>query len=539
MNEISSIITGLVGALVVLIAIPFGLGVSMHLHTRYPRIAMPLLTGLLAIVPPLGVIVTGRNLSLRNLDFTQTLDPGGLSVWLFRLTSAGSILIAVTVIIVALMKRDTTDTGGRWLLAGFFAYFAANVVLNGAFGTMPALVVAHVYALLIITAVYANRSMGLADIVAAIKWGLFLMMILGFAWVAINSAYVMQTNNSDVRLPFVNFRYWGLGDGPNSTAPLALVLLLLTIHQPFRWTILTLLSGLGALATLLLAQSMTTWLAAALVLPAFLTIRYLTHPTLGSQRRLHPMAIIAMGGLAAGLALAAAAVFLDLNEVEQGFREFVGLARGNEKAALTGRGGIWAVAIRTFLDNPLFGYGPTAWDQVFRARINMGFAFHAHNLFFQALSVGGLMGMAGLLAYLGAMGWYAIKGAVATRGLGLALFALLMFRSVSEVPLELSTILSGSFLMQVLLFHVLIAGYWESQHALTASPAPQLPPERSVGRTTTGSDPIIPPAPVRPPYPIPALGAARTTLASARPPERPARQNPADAHGRIEPRLDL
>ncbi len=570
MNELTSIIISLVGGLAILIALPAGLGIAMHAYTRFPRVAMPALAAALALVPPLGLILNGRNLSIKNLSFDGQIDPSGLAAWIFRLTSASVIAIAVTATLVYLMKRTKHDPAGRILLVGFITFFVTNVLLNGLFGSVPSLVTAHVYAMLVIGALYVNRIYGIADVLWALKWGVFLLMAGSLAYMVVSPQVVMQTNTTEIRLPFVNFRFWGLGDGPNSIGPMGLMLFLITIYQPFKRTILTLASMAAGLTVMVLAQSMTTWIAAAVIVPPYLLIRFLSHPTKGQGRSLSPFASISLISLGGAVILGAGAILLDLNALQATLGEFVGLARGQESAALSGRAGIWKVAVRVFLENPLFGYGPTAWDLDFRAKINMFFAFHAHNLFFQSLSVAGLFGVAGLIFYVATMGWQAWKLTWYTRGLAPALFAMFMFRSISEVPLELSSILTGTFLMHLTLFHVLCAGAWE-----LAQPKPV--PETTAGNPKTPR--TIIPDPVRRPS-APALGRAPTgrargsaelppglgvqasndlprrtapTLAMRKPmhteskgqpekaaksaPDRPA--NEPDQLGRIEPRFDL
>ena len=587
MDDLSSIIFSVVGALFILIALPVGLGVAMHMHTRFPRVALPALAAALALVPPLGLLLAGRNLSVRNLNFDTQLDAGGLSAWLFRLTSASVILIAVTAALVYLMRRTKENPAGRIVLVGFITYFVSNIILNGLFGTVPSLVTAHLYALLVLGALYVNRTTGLADVLAAIRWGLFLMLSASVLWMVVGPQVVMQTNTPEVRLPFVNFRFWGLGDGPNSIAPMALMSFLITIYQPFRFRILSLASIAAALTVLVLAQSMTTWIAAVVVIPPYFLIRFLTHPTKGEARKISGFGAIAMITLAGALMVGAAALLLDLNELQRGISEFVGLARGQEGAALSGRAGIWAVAVRVFLENPLFGYGPTAWDLAFRSKINMMFAFHAHNLFFQAISVAGLVGLAGTIFYVAVMGWQALKLTWYTRGLAPALFMMFMFRSVSEVPLELSSILTGSFLMLFTLFHVLCAGAWEMAQPQTKpaeSPAPEpvrakphipdpVRPTLPAGMKPVALPRTLAEAPARKPQPaLQALvqnatrhapekargGPAPTSPAStssspprrqqptptspthAEPRPRPERnKNEPDQLGRVEPRLDL
>ena len=521
MTELSSIIFGIGGALFVLIALPAGLGLAMHAHTRFPRIGVPAMAAALSVVPAVGLILVGRNLSIRNLAFDGQIDPGGLSAWLFRLTSASVIAIAVTVAIVYLMRRTKEDPAGRIMLTGFIAFVVTNVILNGLFGTVPSLVTDNLYAVLVISALYFTRVHGLADVLTAVKWGLFGLMAASILWMVVNPVIVMQTNTPEIRLPFLNFRFWGLGDGPNATGPLGLMLFLMTVYQPFRFRLLSLAAmGLGLLV-MVLAQSMTTWIAAVVIIPPYFLIRYLSHPEKGDARKLSTSATIALLGVGSAAVLGAAALILDLNEVQRSVAEMIGLSRGQERSAFTGRAGIWAVAVRVFLENPLFGFGPTAWDLAFRAKINMFFAFHAHNLFFQAISVAGLFGLLGTLFYVGVMAWQALKLTFYTRGLAPALFMMFMFRSISEVPLELSSILTGTFLMHMVLFHVLCAGAWEMSQAArkaASEPSAPVPPRTVVPEPTQWAPPE--PARISPLPPMPDLIPARSSAMDAQ--SRPA-----------------
>lgn len=588
MTELSSILIGIVGALIVLVALPAGLGLALHAHTRFPRIGVPAMAAALSVVPALGLILVGRNLSVKNLAFAAQIDPGGLSAWLFRLTSASVIAIAVTVMIVYLMRRSKENPAGRIMLTGFISFVVTNVVLNGLFGTVPSLVVDNLYAVLVICALYFTRTQGIADVVVAVKWGLFGLMAASFAWVVINPQIVMQTNTPEIRLPFVSFRFWGLGDGPNATGPLGLMLFLIAVYQPFKVRIFTLAAmGLGLLV-MVLAQSMTTWIAAAAIIPPYFLIRYLSHPEKGESRKLSTSATVALVGVGSAVVLGAAALILDLNEVQQSIDELAGSSRGQVGDALSGRANIWAVAVRVFLENPLFGFGPTAWNLAFRAKINMFFAFHAHNLFFQAISVAGIFGLLGTIFYVSVMGWQALKLTFYTRGLAPALFMMFMFRSISEVPLELSSILTGTFVMHMVLFHVLCAGAWERSQTETETapkstapvpprtvvpeptrwappkpeqisarpPMPDLIPRRAISMTSAPEQnkpavrstrstrpefkpPVTPVADTRS-LPTPGPGAATSPVTKQQPTDEPPRQPPApDRLGRVEPRLDL
>lgn len=482
MDDLISTLPWLAASIVVLAVIVFGLGFALQFQSRVPRFALPVIGAILAFVPPVGIVLTGRNLSLKNINFLESVDPGGLAAWILRVSSAVLVALAIAAILVNVMDRTQRPTAGRPLLFAFVAYFTTNIVLNSAFGTVPDFVASNLYALLLVLAVFLLREQGYAGFVNAVKWGLFLTMVGSFAFIPVDPALVMQTNTLEVRLPFVNFRFWGIGSGPNSIGPLAVVQLLLTIHLPFRSRFLQFLSLLSAGGVLLLAQSQTSWLSAALIFPPYLIYRWLTDEVKGAQRRLSPLLVAATVLLGGAMTLAAASFFVNWVEVFDTLAGFLGIGPVSTDRIMSGRGQIWAVAFTTFLENPLFGYGITAWDSAFRAKINLPYAFHAHNQLVQALSVGGLLGAAGFLLYVFTLAYYSLKLARFTRGLAPALLTLMLVRSITEVPFSLGTVLIGEFLTQLTLF-ALLAGSIGLASARAAKPAAAAPARSAVLQT--------------------------------------------------------
>ncbi|RPH41802.1 MAG: hypothetical protein EHM87_18705, partial [Burkholderiales bacterium] len=225
------------------------------------------------------------------------------------------------------------------------------------------------------------------------------------------------------------------------------VSLLLSIHLPFRQRLLEVVAVASALAVVLLAQSQTVWLGTLIAVPLLLLGRSEFRPL---DRR--PV-LFTLSGLAVmvGAALIAAVFFSPDLSVES-------LATGSryrELTTLTGRVAIWDVAIAEWRDNLLFGYGPSAWDKDFRARIGMQFAFTAHNQFLQSLSTAGLVGLLTTVGYVATLGWLSVTAPRAERGLALALLSILMSRILTETPLHIATPFSNEFLPHFLLFSLL------------------------------------------------------------------------------------
>jgi O-antigen ligase len=158
-------------------------------------------------------------------------------------------------------------------------------------------------------------------------------------------------------------------------------------------------------------------------------------------------ALLALGvfGLAALLLLPELGVSVD--------RMLAPRAR-NEIATLTGRDIIWAVALDEWRRNPLFGYGASMWNDAYRIQIGLEEATSAHNQFLQSLGSAGLVGLTGLLVYVGALMLHAINARRATRGLSVAIFTTVLVRCFTETPLEVDAFLTCDFIVHLLLFHL-------------------------------------------------------------------------------------
>ncbi len=455
----------------VLLVVGFGFGLA--LEGRYRRWVLPAIAALIALAPPAGVLLAGRDLG--DIDFMEGIDAGGLSAWLLRLSTASVVGLALVRIVGRLFRAHAAPAGGVGaaaadathaglpLFLGFCAYYAGNVLLPAAFGTVPSFAVQMLYPLAVVGAIYTSRHYEPHEWLDAARWSLLVFLAASLLASAIDPGLTTQYGSEETRLPGMTYRYWGLGSNPNSIAPLALLLMLLTIHRPFQFKLLTLAAlAMGALV-LLIAQSQTTWGAAALVLAPFTAYR-LRHRrgVRPAPRDWTPTRVLALVGVLLATALAVALLVVEL-KVGSGMRSDFASAmeasrKGREISDLSGRTRIWMIALEVWKDSPLFGYGPALWSEAFRAAWRVPFAFHAHNQFMQSLGAAGLVGVLGLLAYLGALVAGALRAARASRGLAPALVGVMLVRMVTEVPLELSTVLLGDFLFQLTTFAAVL-GY--------------------------------------------------------------------------------
>jgi O-antigen ligase len=359
----------------------------------------------------------------------------------------------------------------QWLLAGALAFSVVCHTLPQLVGLDPRLPLQTLYAPLLILALYAGRRLPHRAVLDAVQWSIATVMVAGLAIHPFLPSTTSSIAGLEQRLPFFDTRFWGLGSGPNSIAPLAIVQLLLQLHQhrrpsPFWW----LANGVAAAAALLVllwAQSQTAWAAAALVLPFAMLRSSLDTQTGRTAFKPHHVvsglfvSILVIGYIGAELINSGALqAVLDLLPGERSGVWKSGsfdTATAIGDQVMTGRGQIWAVALDVWRDNPWLGFGGRAWDFDFRHYYGLHYAVHAHSQPLQALSVSGLVGFSVFAVYFGALAWFSWKASAPSRGLTLALFVLILVRTVTEVPLELGGVTTADAATHLLLLYLVFA----------------------------------------------------------------------------------
>jgi O-antigen ligase len=202
-----------------------------------------------------------------------------------------------------------------------------------------------------------------------------------------------------------------------------------------------------ALGVLVFAQSKTTWLCGLVTVAV--VVWYKARAAGGRTQFALVFGLVSL--------LAIVTTYAALFDPIANWGLLAGADITNELTTLTGRVGIWDVAIEQWRENPLFGYGITIWDESFRRQIALPHAFSAHNQFLQSLSGAGLIGLAGLLTYLVVLFSQSHRRAPASRGITMAMYICIVFRCMTEVPFDISGIFSGEFICQLVLVQVLVA----------------------------------------------------------------------------------
>jgi len=454
-GDVASFLIYVSGALILLMAGLFGVGVGMELEARLRRFAVPALYMLIIVSNAITTIVSGRN--VYTALFYASHDPNPWSKWIVRIVIVTTLAICVTRILAAVSSKENRGVGGAGIFLAFLLYFLTNGVLNSAFGAEPVFRHDLFYAPLLFAAVFASRTQDPETAIGSLKWGLLMFFTASCLVATVAPDLTIDQRYTAGWLPGVQIRFWGLSTNPNSIGPLAVLYVLLAFHQPIARRWLHYLGILIAVSVLVLTQSKTAWAAAAVTVPVLLVLR--SRPASPPRTRHRTNASYAVG-------LAVTSIFIigplgvvavwGLSQSGISIQDVMTTVVGKQVATLTGRNVVWELAIRAWAQNPFFGYGVRVWDPAYRAQIGLSSATSAHNQFLQSLSAAGIVGLVGLLVYLGALTRYAIAAWRPTLGLSVAVLLLVLFQCITETPLSIESFLGGEFLQHLLLFQIVL-----------------------------------------------------------------------------------
>lgn len=342
------------------------------------------------------------------------------------------VLAFSLVVIVKSLHAKTTD--GRHGNGLFIAYlvFIAPTFISSVAGSRPVFIHFMLYAPLIFTLAYlANPSEDW-------KWYIRQFKRVLLAYVSLSAllgvlAPTWSTGTALTLIPGFTFRLHGVFSHSNSLGMAALAYLVLDLADTSPGALYRKLGWLVSMCVLIATQSKTAWVGAILAYAVFFIYKLSTLKTAAPQGQ------SAIALTAVGLVLLTGSVGLLLLGGSGLENWFGGLDTQtyNSLTSLTGRTTIWEITIHSWLDNPIFGYGPGLWDVEYRLKYAPQFLYivgMAHNQFFQTLGESGVLGVIGLVVYVGTLLHFGIRFFSVTRGASLSLVIVLIARSVSETP---------------------------------------------------------------------------------------------------------
>jgi hypothetical protein len=364
----------------------------------------------------------------------------GPELWLGRL----STLLFVLAVTFALLRPRPRDAGRLVMLAGVAHYGAAALVGLLMIETVDVEILqGTVLVVLGLIAVWGAPRVDARTVARLAKWafaaqliGSLIAVVAGApeAWVAMGSSWI----------PGVDLRLQGATYHPNVLGPLPVFYLLLERYVPSpRWFRLPM--SVLAVAALLLTQSKTSWVGAAVVL----LVVWAADPTRARNAR-----------LAAGAAVVT--LFAGLIVYSSFVNEQIASDVATRFGTLTGRTSLWKMGLRAWTETPILGAGQLFFEDQ-AARRGQAWAGQAHNQVVQTLTELGLVGLVTLMLYAGALCRSALRSAARSRATSLALVAFLLVRCITETPF------TGFSLEHLTIYCLLVA--WEREAAGGTGPA--------------------------------------------------------------------
>lgn len=433
----TSIVFGLV-IFVVAISAVIGFGAILHWGRNREVGLLPYIFAPIVYNSMLVILLSGRNLFTQissELAEVESATPTW-ATWIARLITLFILVAASERIINRFLYYGRTAKIPILLMISFIFYFLTTVLFSAFFGTHPSMSHEYFYLLLGgVAALLANKAE--VDVaIASIRSSIFLCLLLSAVWLVIQPELVTSNNYNEGVIPGLTMRYFGLSSHPNTFGPLILLFMLCLWSKPYERPWLNHLAWFIGLASFILAQSKTSWIAFLLSMPCLAYFHYsglLRHYFLDFRR---PVFLIVT--LCAVMTIVTTIVIVVMfGPRGNPLSSFFMSQAGADMMSMTGRDEIWAVAVREWQRNRLFGYGLTIWDSAHRARIGIPAAVTGHSQYYQTLGSSGIIGVIGLFVYALVLFWHAFKTAQFSKGLTLALCLMTLFRSVSEVPFSM------------------------------------------------------------------------------------------------------
>jgi len=339
--------------------------------------------------------------------------------------------------------------GNQWLLTVLFALYWVSSVGS------PMLISAHpyfqhyyVYPLIIGMAALVTCDNERNAFVAATRNALLLFIFFGYLLLLVRPNMAADFSYSQGLIPGMP-RFAGLAPHSIVLAGLTQIAMLTLLLHPFANRRRNLLAWLLCGITFVFAQSKTVWISTIVIGGILYVVRNKDRlrAQLWDERYKGAFIAAITAGMIGATAVSANLLFGNAaNKLDR----FLNSQEGAQLTSMTGRDQIWELAIARWLHNPVFGDGAGP-------SLGLSSATHAHNQLLDTLMHAGLIGGTGLVLYFLAMGYYAIKYSAPSRGVTLAIFLVIAFRCIGEIPLSVKGY-GPEFIAQLLLL-VLIASY--------------------------------------------------------------------------------
>ncbi len=486
MHETLTTLVLISGSVVAALLATLGMAGAVHVTSRRDSGFMHTIFYVMLFTVVLTSLLSGRDLTSATQMSTDITPVGPTRHPLMDVLQPVMSLLILAVsaerIVTHWLLRERAKAPPLLLIA-FLVFWLTTVVSPALFGAHPQFSHDYVYTLVIGVAAALASGLERDQALKATRNGLFIITLASLLLIPIQPGLVMDTAYKQGLFPGVP-RLAGITPHAVTLGLMAQLGLLMLLAQPYERRWLNRLAWVVIGLALFLAQSKTAWLAFLICSGAMMLVRHAPDWWRRVGDPLHPtFGMLSLVAFMLGVTLLVL-VFM-FGDVGGRLSNFFDTPEGAQLASLTGRDRIWAIAWEEWRRNPVFGYGPSIWNEEFRAIIGMSNATHAHNQFMDTLSRAGTVGATGLVFYVVVLMGMSLRFARATRGLSVALFLALFLRAVSEVPMVMFGY-GPDLVIHVLLLMVLAAAAHQARAARPLSPS-------SPSRTPR------PPRPARPP----------------------------------------
>lgn len=432
---------------------------SQWLH-RKRQMLFELMLWMIAVGIALSALTKKRILTENDLMNMPLYFGGGDEIamagfWVGKILTWVVALLAASMLVSYFLQAKparTPSKGGDvpvFLFLAVMAYVIFGSVVNSLFGTKPDLGHELIYPFLLFGVAFTLPAEGYERTVRTTRNVLLALCAASLLMVLISHAQVMQTGHKGL-IPGFDLRLWGAANHANALGGIAMFYLIVERLVPWKHASLRWLSWLAVFVTLILTQSKTNWIIAFILASILIAMEIWNALGAGVKNPRHQQKVIVMlSSLIVGLIVFSAILIVIgpqvlVDRINQSFVSAGALT-------LSGRDVLWALSIKEWHANPLFGYGPTIWDDEYRKSVGLTFAYSGHNQYLNTLSESGLFGMAGFIFLIIAYIYYTIRYFNQTNGVLLAVLAFILIRGLTETPLNIFGMFSQETLINLTL----------------------------------------------------------------------------------------
>jgi len=417
------------------LALSISMAGAAHLTSRQGHGYLHWIFYAMMLTVALPILLSGRDMTTTTLSLMENGDPVRHPVMnvLQPLISLFMLAAASERIISHMIWPAKGAKAPLLLVTALILFWTGTVAAPAIFSAHPNVSHNYLYALVIGLAVLLATGIERDMSFRAARNALLIFLGIGILMIPVVPRLVLDMAYSQGLIPGLP-RFAGLSAHPVLLGVLAQLSLLCLLACPLRRQWLNRLAWGVGLFALVMAQSKTSWISFILCSACLLALRkgpnFMKRATDPLRAEVGITAVLSF--MATVLLIALVAMFGDISGK---LTNFFSSSEGSKLASFTGRDQIWAIAYQEWLRNPVFGYGPTLWNEDFRTLIGMPNASHGHNQFMDTLARSGSVGATALVLYALVLLVVSIRYIRVSGGLTLALFLALALRSVSEVPL--------------------------------------------------------------------------------------------------------